>query len=697
MKNKSIEIIKDIFSFDDEEEVKEYLGKITIDRASNIYDQLKEKYDVETAINMLCEVLTSVKFPITKELADELINDDDLKEYALASEDTNKLIKMLKKSVAELEEEDLEEEDTSNIYDMEIEDMPESESEELKEDNTFKIVKSAYRDAKKYPIYPTDLKEYLVFSKYDWLKVRLEGYLSFRKKKPEFIAFREHIEKLYDNDEMEQRSRGKNKDKFIVKAMGELFRETDDPVVVAVQNDPEIAEIIEAMKMIRDDIALNNYRLVIKVACRYLNLGVPLDDLVQEGRIGLLKAINKFEPNGKKFSTMAVPWIRQAAVRAVEQSGSTIRIPANMNVRIYRIKRIIAQLESEYGIEEQNMSVDLIYEKCQEKGLPYNKDQIKDALSAKQISNSTSIDKNVGEDEDSPLIEFLTSEKNEKTEDYAERTSMIEGIKKILDNYVENEKNVANKYVQLTFGDPEKKIHIILISDKEYDALVDKKLSRDEKRKRFQEFLDRYGFTSEYTFEGKKEISISSGERKALVYAYRTGLSYDIPKENVYLTAERFLNRRNYNGVLFPESKSDTRLVLTLDDTGKLFGLTRERVRQIEEEIGEKVTPFIENTRPLVRVTCTVHLDGELKNIYKISDFKSTDPGFEMALKSNGNVEIDDDGNIVPIKPGKATLSIKTKKDKYEITIQVKPLSNSPLKRGHYKKRLILKNEKDSQ
>ena len=48
------------------------------------------------------------------------------------------------------------------------------------------------------------------------------------------------------------------------------------------------------------------------------------------------------------------------------------------------------------------MSVDLIYEKCQEKGLPYNKDQIKDALSAKQISNSTSIDKNVGEDEDSP-------------------------------------------------------------------------------------------------------------------------------------------------------------------------------------------------------------------------------------------------------------------------------------------------------
>ena len=96
-------------------------------------------------------------------------------------------------------------------------------------------------------------------------------------------------------------------------------------------------------------------------------------------------------------------------------------------------------------------------------------------------------------------------------------------------------------------------------------------------------------------------------------------------------------------------------------------------------------------------MTCTVYLDGELKNIYKISDFKSTDPGFEMALKSNGNVEIDDDGNIVPIKPGKATLSIKTKKDKYEITIQVKPLSNSPLKRGHYKKRLILKNEKDSQ
>ncbi len=695
MKNKSVEIIKDIFSFDDEEEVKEYLGKITIDRASNIYDQLKEKYDVETAINMLCEVLTSAKFPINKDLADELINDDDLKEYALASEDTNKLIKLLKKSAAEFEEEDLEEEDTTNIYDMEIDDMPKSEAEELKKDDTFKIVKAAYRDAKKYPIYPTDLKEYLVFSKYDWLKVRLEGYLSYRKKKPEFIAFREHIEKLYDNDEMEQRSRGKNKDKFIVKAMGELFRETDDPVVVAVQNDPEIAEIIEAMKMIRDDIALNNYRLVIKVACRYLNLGVSLDDLEQEGRMGLLKAINKFEPNGKKFSTMAVPWIRQAVIRALEKTGSTIRIPANMNIRIYKIKRIIAQLESEYGIEEPG--VDLIYEKCQENGLPYNKDQIKAALSAKQISNPTSIDKTVGEDEDSPLIEFLTSEKDEKTEDYAERTSMIEGIKKILDNYVEKEKNVVNKYVQLTFGDPKKKKHIILISDKEYDALVDKKLSRDEKRKRFQEFLDRYGFTPEYTFEGKKEISISSGERKALVYAYRTGLSYGILKENVYLTAERFLNRRNYNGVLFPESKSDTRLVLTLDDTGKLFDLTRERIRQIVEKVGDEVRPFIENTSPIIKISHSIHLDDSM-NIYKMSDFNSLDPGFEMTVKTNDNIELDENGNITPLKTGKSTINVKTDKARYEITITVKPIPNKYV-RGPYKKKLIPRedNIKDSQ
>ncbi len=695
MKNKSVEMIKDIFSFDDEKEAKEYLGKMTIDKALNIYDQLKEKYDVETAINMLCEVLTSAKFPINKDLADELINDDDLKEYALASEDTNKLIKLLKKSAAEFEEEDLEEEDTTNIYDMEIEDMPKSEAEELKKDDTFKIVKAAYRDAKKYPIYPTDLKEYLVFSKYDWLKVRLEGYLSYRKKKPEFIAFREHIEKLYDNDEMEQRSRGKNKDKFIVKAMGELFRETDDPVVVAVQNDPEIAEIIEAMKMIRDDIALNNYRLVIKVACRYLNLGVSLDDLEQEGRMGLLKAINKFEPNGKKFSTMAVPWIRQAVIRALEKTGSTIRIPANMNIRIYKIKRIIAQLESEYGIEEPG--VDLIYEKCQENGLPYNKDQIKAALSAKQISNPTSIDKTVGEDEDSPLIEFLTSEKDEKTEDYAERTSMIEGIKKILDNYVEKEKNVVNKYVQLTFGDPKKKKHIILISDKEYDALVDKKLSRDEKRKRFQEFLDRYGFTPEYTFEGKKEISISSGERKALVYAYRTGLSYGILKENVYLTAERFLNRRNYNGVLFPESKSDTRLVLTLDDTGKLFDLTRERIRQIVEKVGDEVRPFIENTSPIIKISHSIHLDDSM-NIYKMSDFNSLDPGFEMTVKTNDNIELDENGNITPLKTGKSTINVKTDKARYEITITVKPIPNKYV-RGPYKKKLIPRedNIKDSQ
>jgi RNA polymerase primary sigma factor len=90
-----------------------------------------------------------------------------------------------------------------------------------------------------------------------------------------------------------------------------------------------------------------NLRLVISVAKRYRYYGLPLGDLVQEGNVGLMKAVKRFDPNkGFRFSTYATWWIRQAVHRAVSQKGRTIRLPSAVNDELYRLRKAIDALES---------------------------------------------------------------------------------------------------------------------------------------------------------------------------------------------------------------------------------------------------------------------------------------------------------------------------------------------------------------
>ena len=111
-----------------------------------------------------------------------------------------------------------------------------------------------------------------------------------------------------------------------------------------------LKEMIEQADRAREDLVRSNARLVISIARRYQNLGLPLMDLIQEGNIGLLRAIDRFEPDrGFRLSTYATWWVRQAVNRAVANQGRTVRLPAYLQDRLHKMQRVAQDLEQMLG------------------------------------------------------------------------------------------------------------------------------------------------------------------------------------------------------------------------------------------------------------------------------------------------------------------------------------------------------------
>lgn len=112
----------------------------------------------------------------------------------------------------------------------------------------------------------------------------------------------------------------------------------------------KLQDSIEAGRSARDELARTNARLVISIAKRYQNLGLPLMDLIQEGNIGLLRAIDRFEPSRRlRLSTYATWWVRQAINRAVANQGRAIRLPAYLQDRLHKMYRVSQDLEQTLG------------------------------------------------------------------------------------------------------------------------------------------------------------------------------------------------------------------------------------------------------------------------------------------------------------------------------------------------------------
>jgi len=173
--------------------------------------------------------------------------------------------------------------------------------------------------------------------------------------------------------------------------------------LLTVQEEVELAaKIKKGDEAARARMIQSNLRLVVKIAHDYSNFGLPLMDLISEGNIGLVKAVERFDPaKGGKLSTYAAWWIKQSIKRALANQSKTIRLPVHLVDKIAKMRRTISALTEELGREPTDDEVSL------EMGIPVNK-----IAHLKSVSvRPTSLDAPVGDDESTELGELVGDEK----------------------------------------------------------------------------------------------------------------------------------------------------------------------------------------------------------------------------------------------------------------------------------------------
>ena len=273
----------------------------------------------------------------------------------------------------------------------------------------------------------------------------------------------------------------------------------DDPVKIYLKEIGRVPlltpeeELDLAVRISNGDVAAKkrlseaNLRLVVSIAKRYLGRGMQFLDLIQEGNLGLIKAVEKFDyTKGFKFSTYATWWIRQAITRAIADQARTIRIPVHMVETINKVKKVSSQLLHQNGHEPTAEEISEVI------GMPT--DKVREIMRVAQ--EPVSLETPIGEEEDSHLGDFIPDDDAPAPQDAASHTLLKEQLSEVLGTLTPREERVLRLRFGLedgrsrTLEEVGEVFNVTRERIRQIEAKALRKLRHPSRSKKLKDFLD---------------------------------------------------------------------------------------------------------------------------------------------------------------------------------------------------------------